>query len=268
MRIGLIGLGGMGKVVAESLLSDKTGNACELVGAIVAPADFQQARDLNYLDLPVLESFQALFALKPDVIAECAGHAAVIDYGEQVLKAGITLVVISIGVLADDDLYERLRMAAREGQTSMLLPAGAVGGIDALAAAQLSGLKGVTYKASKPAMASAGTAAENKLELAEMEKPECFYKGSAREAALLYPKNSNVAATVALAGMGFDDTRVELVADPEATDNSHEIEVDAICGSFQISLSGRPLIDSPKTSALAAYSVARCLKDLGSAIVI
>jgi aspartate dehydrogenase len=268
MRIGLIGLGGMGKVVVASLQADKTASGHEIVGAIVAPEDLAHARETNGFELPVLDDMQELMALKPDVIAECAGHAAVRQYGEQILRAGIKLLVISIGVLADDTLYECLRAAAKAGNTSMLLPAGAVGGIDALGAARLAGLERVTYRARKPAMAWSGTAAEELLNLAELKSAECFYQGSAREAALLYPKNSNVAATVALAGLGLDRTSVELIADPAATDNIHEIDVDAKSGSFQIRLAGRPLADSPKTSALAAYSVAKCLLDLDSAIVI
>ena len=73
---------------------------------------------------------------------------------------------------------------------------------------------------------------------------------------------------MALAGLGFDQTAVELIADPGVTDNIHEIDVEAETGHFQISLAGRPLADSPKTSALAAYSVAKCLRDLDSSIVI
>jgi aspartate dehydrogenase len=268
MRIGLIGLGGMGKVVVAALNNDKTALAHKMVGAIVAPEDLFQARKSNNFELQIVDDFESLLALKPDVIAECAGHSAVRQYGEQILRAGMTLVVISIGVLADKDLYEALRTAAKAGNTSMLLPAGAVGGIDALGAARLAGLNRVTYRAVKPALAWSGTEAEEKLNLATLKSAECFYRGNARDAALRYPKNSNVAATVALAGMGFDDTSVELIADPAATKNIHEIDVEATSGSFQIRLSGLPLAESPKTSALAAYSVAKCLLDLDSAIVI
>ena len=268
MRIGLIGLGGMGKVIVSTLYKQDTAARHEIIGAIVAPEELQQSRESNSLDVEIVDDFSTLLALKPDVIAECAGHQAVIEHGEQILQAGIQFVVISIGVLADDDLYKRLESAAKTGATSMLLPAGAVGGIDALAAARLAGLNRVTYKARKPAMAWSGTDAEDKLDLAGMTKAECFFRGNAREAALRYPKNSNVAATVALAGLGFDETTVELIADPEARDNTHEVDVDAQSGSFQITLSGLPLKESPKTSALAAYSVAKCLLDLGSAIVI
>lgn len=268
MRIGLIGLGGMGKVVVTEIRKSDRDSVLDLVGAIVAPQDRDRARQTNTLNIPVLDDFQALMAMQPDVIAECAGHAAVREYGEHILAAGITFLVISTGALADKKLYECLTDAALRNNTSMLLPAGAVGGIDALGAARLAGLHRVTYKARKPALAWTGTAAEDKLNLAELKSAECFYRGSAREAALLYPKNSNVAATVALAGMGFEQTSVELIADPLATENIHEIEVEANSGSFQIKLAGLPLEESPRTSALAAYSVAKCLRDLDSAVVI
>jgi aspartate dehydrogenase len=95
-----------------------------------------------------------------------------------------------------------------------------------------------------------------------------LYRGHAGEAALLYPQNANVAATVALAGVGFEKTEVELVADPEAPGNVHEIEVEGAAGRFTISLQGRPSRTNPKTSALTALSVARALLNLDATIVI
>ena len=125
---------------------------------------------------------------------------------------------------------------------------------------------GVVPAEIEPGLAAA--AAEEALDLASLVEATCFYRGNARDAARHYPKNSNVAATVALAGMGFEDTEVELVADPMANDTRHEIEVRARSGSFRIELSGLPLADSPKTSALAAYSVAKCLRDLDAVVKI
>ena len=86
-----------------------------------------------------------------------------------------------------------------------------------------------------------------------------LYRGTAGEAALLYPQNANVAAAVALAGLGFDATEVELVADPAAPGNVHEIEAEGAAGRFAIQLQGKPSRTNPKTSALAALSVARAL---------
>jgi aspartate dehydrogenase len=95
-----------------------------------------------------------------------------------------------------------------------------------------------------------------------------LYRGTAGEAALLYPQNANVAAAVALAGLGFEKTEVELVADPEAPGNVHEIEAEGAAGRFAIQLQGKPSRSNPKTSALAALSVARALINLDATIVI
>ena len=95
-----------------------------------------------------------------------------------------------------------------------------------------------------------------------------LYTGSAGEAALLYPQNANVAAAVALAGLGFEATQVELVADPGAAGNIHEIEAEGAAGRFAIALQGKPSRTNPKTSALAALSVARALLNEQARIVI
>ena len=95
-----------------------------------------------------------------------------------------------------------------------------------------------------------------------------LYKGTAGEAALLYPQNANVAAAVALAGLGFDATEVELVADPDAPGNIHEIEAEGEAGRFAIQLQGKASRTNPKTSALAALSVARALLNRHATIVI
>ena len=265
MRVGLIGLGGMGKLVAEVLAGVAD---IEIVGAIVSKQDYDEVSKHAPTQVPLLRDIDSLLEKKPDVIAECAGHEAVREYGLKVLGSGTRLLVISIGVLADEALFDSLAEAAKKGRTSMVLPAGAVGGIDALRAARLSGLDEVTYRGIKPARAWLGSPAQEIVDLTELQQRQSFFSGTAREAALAYPHNSNVAATVALAGMGFDSTRVELIADPGSSENIHEIEVKAASGDFFVRLAGNPLEESPKTSALAAYSVAKCLLDLDSAVLI
>ena len=95
-----------------------------------------------------------------------------------------------------------------------------------------------------------------------------FFEGSAREAAQTYPFNANVTATLALAGIGFEDTKVRLVADPGVTRNVHEFSVRSACGDFTMRLEGFPSPANPKTSLLAGYSVARELLNRADAIVI
>jgi len=139
----------------------------------------------------------------------------------------------------------------------MILPAGAVGGIDLLSALRPSGIKSLRYTGRKPPMAWTGTPAEGLLDLPSLTEPAVFFTGTARDAARLYPKNANVAATLALAGPGFEGTEVQLVADPTITRNVHEVAVTAGAGDFHIRIEGKPAPDNPKTSLATVYSLAR-----------
>ena len=164
--------------------------------------------------------------------------------------------------------YQQLKQAADDGNSCVYLPAGAIGGLDALSAAKISGLQRVRYTGRKPLSAWAGTPAEQEYALAKLTTAQQIFIGNARQVTSLYPKNSNVAATIALAGIGMDNTEVELIADPAATENCHEIEVFANSGSFKISLTGKSLSSNVRTSALAAYSMAKAVMNLNKAIVV
>lgn len=209
----------------------------------------------------VVTTTEALVAAAPEVVIEAAGHEAVAATGEAVLASGAELVVSSVGALCDDDLHARLRAAAAGGGGRLTLLPGAVGGLDILAAAKLSGLTQVTYVSRKPPSAWAGTPAEARIDLAAIAAPTTFYEGSAREAARDFPKNANVAATVALAGLGFEATRVRLVADPTVSANVHEIAFRSTCADVTIRIEGRPSPDNPKTSATTGWSLARTILD-------
>src|SRR5207248_8983203 len=120
-------------------------------------------------------------------------------------------------------------------------------------------LKSVRYRSRKPPAAWRGSPAEEAVDLGSLTARTVLYRGSAGEAALRYPQNANVAAALALAGLGFEATEVELVADPDAPGNVHEIDAEGAAGRFAIQLQGKPARSNPKTSALTAMSVARAL---------
>lgn len=252
MKIGLIGNGGIAAACRETL-----GERVTITGILVRAGKTDTGSDA-----PLVETIEALIATAPDIIVECAGHDAVRAHGAAVLEAGIPLVVASIGALADAELEARLKAAEKAGGARIILPSGAIGGLDALSAAALGGLDSVTYRAIKPAFAWRGTPAEEMVDLEGLREPTSFFTGNAREAALMFPKNSNVAAAVALAGMGFEDTKVELVASPTSNRNVHEIRFSGVDGSCSIEIEGNPSPSNPKTSMLTAHSLASTLLDL------
>jgi len=252
-RILLIGYGAIAGEVKRA--AAETG--VYAIGAVLVRPERRDAVQRD-LDMPVISDLADL-QFKPALAAECASHEAVRAYGAALLRRGIDVVVTSIGALGDDALYEELQAAARQGGAQLVLPAGAIPGIDAISAARFGGLEKVSYTSRKPPGAWKGTPAEQAADLDTLREAVVHYTGSARAAARDYPKNANVAATVALAGLGFDLTEVRMIADPHVSENIHEIRVSGGFGTMELSIKGRPLSSNPKTSSLAAYSAIRAI---------
>ena len=199
----------------------------------------------------------AFVAAKHDLVVECAGHAAVKAYGTKVLATGTDLLVVSIGSLTDDALREGLKAAAEASGARMILCSGAIGGIDLLSAARLSGIERITYTSRKAPKAWKGTPAEKLIDLDNVKVETVFFEGTARAAARDYPQNANSAATIAIASVGLDNAHVRLIADPAAPGNVHEFKLQSACADMDIRIVGKPSPDNPKTSMSTAYTIAR-----------
>ena len=143
-----------------------------------------------------------------------------------------------------------------------------MGGLDALGAARRAGLDEVLYSSRKAPLAWRGTKADALIDLQSITAPQVFYEGSARQAALDFPQNANVVAAVALAGIGFDRTRVRLIVDPQATGNRHLLEARGAFGEISASVLARTLPDNPKSSMLTPYSLVRTIANLAEAFVV
>ncbi len=249
-RVAVLGIGAIGSRVLASLRTRLLPEASYAAYHRSATADPLALQDgLAHFSRP-----RDLLAWKPDLAIECAGHA-VVALGPDLLRGGVDFMVVSIGAMADDALREQLYSAARQGGSRLLTVSGAIGGLDALDAARSAGLDAVVYTGRKPPAAWRGTPAADAFDLARLDAPTVIFEGSARDAARLYPKNANVTAAVALAGVGFDATEVRLVADPAVSKNVHELEVRGAFGRFGIRLENNPLPNNPQSSWLAALSI-------------
>lgn len=262
--IAIIGCGAIGEAVAGYLADHDN---VEIAVAIIEPGMDSRARDVFGEDVEVAHSVNDV-AAEIDLAVDCAGHPALRQHGEAVLSRGINLISVSSGALADAGLYEKLAAAAQQGASQLRVVSGAIGALDALSAASIGALQQVTYRGRKPPNGWRGSPAESKLDLDTLTEASVHFSGSARNAALAYPKNANVAASVALAGIGFDDTVVELIADPSIVRNVHEIVVEGDFGRYEFRIEGESLPDNPRSSAITAMSVVREILSLASPIVI
>lgn len=258
MKIGLIGKGAIASYVRSAL--EERGH---IIGAILL-------RPERVAENPVL--YVGSVSQLPDdldLMIDCAGHSALTAYGPDILVRGMDLITVSIGALADQQVYASLENAAQRGNARLHLASGAIGALDCLQSARIGRLESVTYVGRKPPKGWKGSPAENNLDLdALTDGAKTHFQGTAREAALAYPKNANVAAAVALAGVGFDATQVQLIADAAVTENIHEIKAIGEFGSFQFQISGRSLPDNPRSSALAAMSVLSKVEQITQSITL
>jgi aspartate dehydrogenase len=265
MRVAIIGGGTIARLILERVAAGELGEA-----RVVAIA----GRSAASRGKPLAEAFGALFvvgldallAQQPDVVIEAASHEAVREFGPVLLAGGVTLIVLSVGALADDALREKLERTAAEHGALLYVPSGGIGGLDALKAACIAGVDEVTITVSKPAAAWKDIPYVQRLgvDLDRLAGPATLYEGPAREGVPHFPANVNIAAALSLAGIGFDRTRLKVVTDPQLTRNTHTIEVRGKTGNIQLRFENVPAPDNPKTAWLACYSALAALKSLQS----
>jgi len=259
LRIAIAGLGAIGLKVAEAL--DRGIPGCALA-AVSANDRGKAAARLAHLGHP--PPVVAIGELEPlaDLVIECAPASLLPAIAEPFLRAGKSVLVLSVGaILVNEHLIDLAR--AHGGQ--IVVPTGALLGLDAVAAAAEGTIHSVRMVTRKPlpGLAGAPYLTEHKIRIAEITKPLCIFKGTPREAAVGFPANLNVAVALSLAGIGPDKTTLEIWADPALERNVHRIEVVADSASFSMQIENVPS-DNPRTGRITALSVISYLRKLGA----
>lgn len=262
---GVIGYGAIGRVLVAELA--KTGGGIELP-LLVRAKYLDEARSEVPPGVEVHSTAEAFLACRPEAVIEAAGAGAVAEIAESVFEADADLVVASASALTDDALYGRIAAMAQARGRQAVVASGALGSLDILAAMAAAGLHSVTYRGVKPPAAWRDTPAEKVCDLESLTSATAFFSGSAREAAQSFPKNANVAALVGFAGLGLDGTRVELVADPNAVANRHEVVAMGETGEMRFEVAGKAAQGNARTSATTAYSLLEAARSRSSPIVI
>ncbi|MGY8635361.1 aspartate dehydrogenase [Bradyrhizobium sp. 14AA] len=252
-RLAFIGYGAMARATMVGLAQRQPALRA---GAILA----RSSQPIPEQDITICRTIGDLIAWGPDLVAECASQTAVAETVPTLLAAGIDVIIASIGALADHGMRERIQAAAASGGSRFHLVSGGVGGLDSLAAAKLAGLDVVAYVGRKPPLAWRGTPAQDALDLEAVAQPTVIFEGTAQDACRLYPKNANVTAAIALAGIGFERTTVRLIADPNTSLNGHEFRARGLAGEIEVRLLNEALPENPKTSWLASLSVEQMIR--------
>ncbi|HZQ11811.1 MAG TPA: aspartate dehydrogenase [Pseudolabrys sp.] len=258
-RVAIAGLGPIGLKVAAALDRGIDGLTLAAV-AVGDPAKPRPELDRLARRPPILPL--AELAAAADIVIECAPAAVLRDIVAPFVERGKTAVVLSAGALLEQwDLVETAR--ASGGQ--IVVPTGALIGLDAVTAAAEGTIRSVRMVTRKPVKGLLGApyVVANAIDLEGLRQPRKIFEGTAREGARGFPANVNVAAALSLAGFGPDRTTLEIWADPGLDRNLHSIEVDADSARFSMSIANVPS-ENPKTGRITALSVIACLRKLNA----
>jgi aspartate dehydrogenase len=268
---GLIGCGAIGTVIAEAIDAGKAGDI-ELV-AIYDLVKEQAEKLVNRLKKKpriANEADDLISDSKIQIVIEAASPAAVKQYAVRLLSANKDLMVMSAAALIDEQLYTEIANLAKNKGRKIYVPSGAIVGLDNIKSASIGNISEVTLTTRKPPQSFEGAplVEQNHIDLNSLKKPLVLFEGSAKEAVKMFPQNVNVSATLSLAGIGPEKTKVRIITDPDTKVISHEIHVKGDFGEFETRTVNRPFPTNPKTSFIAALSAIATLKKISQNIII
>ncbi|MCC6174316.1 MAG: aspartate dehydrogenase [Chloroflexi bacterium] len=264
LRVGLIGFGAVGRRLGEAIVAGEAGSA-QLCAVLVRRPERISPEVRERVGCLITNDAADFLATQFDLVVEVAGHEALKAYAEDALRQGKDLLTISIGAFADAAFQERVWRCAHDYGRRLYLATGAIAGLDAIASGAVGGLESVTHSVRKPPRGLLSP--EEAADVERSGEPRELYCGPAREAALRFPENVNVAAAISLAGLGLDKTTVQIVADPSVERNTHDIEARGAFGELRVLLRNIPS-ENPKSGRLTAMSMIKALRNLTAPVVV
>lgn len=259
-RIGLLGCGAIGTDIALAIDSGKI--PANLTHVFDFSKDAAKKLVAKLKNKPEITENVGLLAAAPlDLIVEAASQDAIRDNALTILQNKKDLMIMSVGALLDESIFDIILEGCQDFKKSVYLPSGAILGLDGIRAVkdELESVTLVTTKNPK-ALKGAKFFETSDIDPDKITKPTTIYDGIAQEAVRLFPANINVAALLSMAGLGSEKTKVRIVADPTTDKNTHEIIAQGKFGKFSIKVENVPSESNPKTSKLAILSAIECLR--------
>ncbi len=256
IKVGIAGMGAIGRAVARGLTEGIDGYTLHAASDI---------NPLNEFDIPYL-SFEAL-CQECDLIIEALPPAIVPQLMPHVFENEKDVILISSSALL---LAPEILTHPKCKMSRIIVPTGALSGLDGVSALAQMGIKSASIATTKKPMGYSGAPyiLENQIDLGKIKTKERIFKGNALEAAKAFPANINVAATLSLAGIGPENTQVEIWADPEIGGNTHETKVYGEFSTITSKVENTPDPANPKSSMLAAQSIISVLKKMSAPLVV
>ncbi len=265
LRLAIAGLGAIGLTVARRV--DEGGiEGISLVAVSARDREKAHARLADFRSPPEIVALDEL-AKAADIVVECVPAAHFLEVAKPALEAGCIFIPLSVGVLLN---HMELVDLARETGGRIIVPTGALIGLDAVRAARSGGLNSVKLVTRKPpaGFKDAPYVVERGISLDGLKEAKQLFSGTAREAAKGFPANLNVGAALALAGLGPDETQVEIWADPAVTRNIQTVTCSSDSADFTMSIENIPSGENPRTGRITAHSVIAALEGLTSPLVV
>ena len=259
-KIGLLGCGAIGTQIALAIDSGKIPATLTHVYDNSKDASVLLVEKLKNKPI-IVENFHLLSSNPIDIIVEAASQDAVKDVALSVLQNKCDLMIMSVGALLDESIYDILSDACRDFKKTIYLPSGAIAGLDGIKSIkdELESLSITTTKHPR-SLKGAKFFENSEINLDDINSITTIFEGTAKEAVSLFPANINVAALLSLTGIGSEKTNVKIVADPNTDKNTHHIEAEGTFGKMTFTIENFPDANNPKTSRLAILSAIETLR--------